>query len=901
MAEITWRNQPVFISSTFRDMHEERNHLWHFVFPTLAVLLEQRRIHLEPIDLRWGIDSAIAEHAELKEKLILRACLSEINRSKPFIIVLLGQRYGWVPPKQIAENIYREMGMPDHDVEGKSVTHLEIDYGVLNAQDVTPFFYFEQDEQPSGDATERERANRLRCLINERFPERVRHYSRSNLTGLGELVRTDLENEFADAFPEEEVRVVSHKTDFERFEIERLVERRIKRAVMGRTASECLSTTGHWCSIVQGPPGSGRSTVFALTHKRISRDPDRLLLSHSFGNTATGGNADAMVTRWIEELRGKLEKLGNREQRVASDGGSPVDKLWSMVEEATRHWRVIILVDGVEFSEETALGRYLGWLNSAPIERVSIVLFDKSGTEREERLRKRFPVKNYQLDGLSESEARQLVDKVCETYHRTLPEEVAQLLISKEERSGGGRCSSNPLWLYLATEELNHIEASEFLSGDLNYPHLHPEERVLAMLRDCVIEMPDSLSSLYARKFRKLEEVLGRKLVRMAMGGVALSDVGLAEREVMEVVQKTVDRSFAVVDVVHLRMLLRGHLTQSLGGQWRFEHALARNALLDLMSQDELVEASEASLESRVGVANAYWRHFREVGDLVSEARFACVKRPVASMLKESFGELRDLNEKAEKLDSTYGFMPTWFTRGVGECFAELWEDCWQGDLEQMIDDRQEIDGVIRLLWNLSLDSSDTRQSWFPQLLNSIERYERVTRLMMHDFDGRGLWKTVFANVLRVCVAAQGEDWAEAVKIARSFFQNLNRHEVLDDHELMLLCFVSFAADQELPQINGRIDSHNVFAARSLFLAVRHFEGDNVHAELLEMAQKHPASTAHLIYDVLYLSKYSPEIDPNRLGFLIWQAQTQQRKFRRSCSQALRSLAWIESALDGRP
>lgn len=37
-----WRNRPIFISSTFRNMHAERDHLRQWVFPELAERLAAR-------------------------------------------------------------------------------------------------------------------------------------------------------------------------------------------------------------------------------------------------------------------------------------------------------------------------------------------------------------------------------------------------------------------------------------------------------------------------------------------------------------------------------------------------------------------------------------------------------------------------------------------------------------------------------------------------------------------------------------------------------------------------------------------------------------------------------------------------------------------------------------------
>ena len=61
-----WRNVRVFLSSTFRDMHAERDHLIKVTFPALRERLLPHRVELYDIDLRWGIteDEAVTRHAE---------------------------------------------------------------------------------------------------------------------------------------------------------------------------------------------------------------------------------------------------------------------------------------------------------------------------------------------------------------------------------------------------------------------------------------------------------------------------------------------------------------------------------------------------------------------------------------------------------------------------------------------------------------------------------------------------------------------------------------------------------------------------------------------------------------------------------------------------------------------
>jgi nephrocystin-3 len=50
-----WKTVRVFISSTFRDMRAECDHLVKVVFPALRERLEKYRVHLIDIDLRWGV------------------------------------------------------------------------------------------------------------------------------------------------------------------------------------------------------------------------------------------------------------------------------------------------------------------------------------------------------------------------------------------------------------------------------------------------------------------------------------------------------------------------------------------------------------------------------------------------------------------------------------------------------------------------------------------------------------------------------------------------------------------------------------------------------------------------------------------------------------------------------
>lgn len=131
------RTVRVFVSSTFKDMQRERDYLVKHVFPRLRALAAQRGASFVEIDLRWGITSEQAA-----EGAVLPICLAEIERSRPFFLGILGERYGWVPDAIPDELLALQPWLREH--QSRSVTELEIVHGVLDDPSMAPyaFFYF---------------------------------------------------------------------------------------------------------------------------------------------------------------------------------------------------------------------------------------------------------------------------------------------------------------------------------------------------------------------------------------------------------------------------------------------------------------------------------------------------------------------------------------------------------------------------------------------------------------------------------------------------------------------------------------------------------------------------------------------------------------------------------------
>ena len=100
----------LFVSSTFNDMRLERDILQSTVFPEIKEFCNSHGWEFEAVDLRWGIGS----ESGLDQKT-MHICLSELKRCqrvspKPNFLVLMGDRYGWIPlPESLPASLYGKL------------------------------------------------------------------------------------------------------------------------------------------------------------------------------------------------------------------------------------------------------------------------------------------------------------------------------------------------------------------------------------------------------------------------------------------------------------------------------------------------------------------------------------------------------------------------------------------------------------------------------------------------------------------------------------------------------------------------------------------------------------------------------------------------------------------------
>ena len=134
-----------FVSSTFRDMHFERDTIHKRVAPMINELSRQFGETVEFCDLRWGVNTGDLDSDEGNRK-VLSVCLDEIDRCQPYMIVILGERYGWIPDQALMREAAAQRHMTQIDCLNTSVTALEIEYGALESKEklAHTLFYFRE-------------------------------------------------------------------------------------------------------------------------------------------------------------------------------------------------------------------------------------------------------------------------------------------------------------------------------------------------------------------------------------------------------------------------------------------------------------------------------------------------------------------------------------------------------------------------------------------------------------------------------------------------------------------------------------------------------------------------------------------------------------------------------------
>jgi tetratricopeptide (TPR) repeat protein len=500
----------VFISSTFRDLQEEREHLIKKIFPEIRSLCRERGITFTEVDLRWGITEEEAERDG-----IIRICLEEIDRCRPYFIGILGERYGWMPSSDETNHVGDEFpSIVASIAAGASITEMEIIHGVLAnpAMAGHAFFYFrDRTATPSKFVDTDEDAIARLQELKDRIRRSGFPVRESFLTPveLGEWLQSDLWRLLDNEYPASEAPSV---LEIERRSHTAFASSR-RRAYIPNP--QPLKEFTAWLAegttplVVSAESGLGKSALAAyLTETFRAQHPSAVIIEHYVGASEQSGSALSLARHLIEEVR----------QRFSISEEPPIDPKKLLSECGNWLWRlgnpaagqgqpVLVVLDALNQLDEE--GRRLAWLPPVVPENLKLLVTATPG-DVHEILRAR-GWQQLVLEPINEERVRQsIVLRYLGEFHKAIAPEQLRRITSDQK-------ASSPLYLRVVAEELR----------------LHGEHETLAEVIGHYVAGHD-LDELFQQVLERMERDYGAGSVSEVLGLIWASRSGLSEAELLE-------------------------------------------------------------------------------------------------------------------------------------------------------------------------------------------------------------------------------------------------------------------------------------------------------------------------------------------------------------------------------
>jgi tetratricopeptide (TPR) repeat protein len=357
-----------------------------------------------------------------------------------------------------------------------------------------------------------------------------------------------------------------------------------------------------WALCITGPSGVGKSAFFARVHRELETDSSLLLLSHATGVGTRSMDVDITLRRWITELNHTLPQNEQEAPLLADAKPEEIDRvLGRLLHRAARSRRIAVLLDAPNQFLPVPRSRYFSWLPKPWPPNARLLVTTLPGTESE-ALARLSGALTEPLRPLEEQESIELARAVSRRYHREFHPDVIATVIS-HRLPDGTLAAGNPLWLTLAMEQINLLDADDLARAENEYKG-RPEERLHQLLLNVAASLPQNVEGLYGWLLKQNEQVHGKVWVNAFASAIALSRLGWRESDLLDLVPRLAQQidpdiqceKFEELRLAALRRSFRAHLVQrGARSQWDFFHTQARAAVLHRHAESESIQKRQHS------------------------------------------------------------------------------------------------------------------------------------------------------------------------------------------------------------------------------------------------------------------------------------------------------------------
>ncbi|WP_194757493.1 DUF4062 domain-containing protein [Aliidiomarina indica] len=346
----------IFLSSTFQDLQAERDYVNQTLLPQLQYRFKQYPIHLELVDLRWGITEL--DDPLLSQQGIISSCLSLVKACKPIFLCILTSHSGWVPSQEIIEDIALEYGLPLSELEGISITELECRVALQILHQKPKAYHLIVIEKCTSEPITRsrkalrsalQRANVTPILFSDLSSLQLTANHTSDPSCLIQIISTELIahiEKLIPLFEHSDLSISEKKFDNDRFiEFRSYSETREKIERIFRSREDCISVH------LSGSIGLGKSTFLHYLEKSYL-EIGRVALS-GFSSFAHANDFHGLLKSWLcitnDCITSELEEEAlPREQFDEYSEQELRDELLRALRTVSTVSSVYVLVDNVE-------------------------------------------------------------------------------------------------------------------------------------------------------------------------------------------------------------------------------------------------------------------------------------------------------------------------------------------------------------------------------------------------------------------------------------------------------------------------------------------------------------------------------------------------------------------------
>eukprot|EP00111_Clytia_hemisphaerica_P016572 TCONS_00049092-protein len=535
---LAWKTIRVFISSTFRDMHGERDLLTKYVFPELRCWCYNYCLNLYEVDLRWGI----TERQSQSDKQ-LELCLSEVQKADLFV-GMLGERFGWVPTKYKVED-EENLGWVKDMPKGCSMTELEM-RGFLreDSNASKALFLFRDpeflsdvppkvlDEFVTQDSTATERIQQLKEFIkrqrnvqlidnypckyggkvdNKVYTADLEDFGRSVLTSVWEIIKTQyIDTQNNENVETSTLSIADKHVTFAKENGDQFVGRKsLLTKVSSLLHDESSVSVGKNVVGIVGKSGSGKSAFMAKLVQNM-----KVPACCYFSEAGTEYQHLSVMLKYIfHEINTEFDvgmplPENEREQKVQFE-----NLLKSVSKVLRRSHRYYIFVDGLESMEKGRYAHVLDWIPDRIPQGIYLVISClENGPVSRLLSNHQQCLANIKLGPMEHPDRTVFVRNILQKYGKSLDESPfnnqMRLLLSKKG-------AESPLYLKLACEEIRLFGIYEKVSEYL---------KALAQTTPQLIEFV----------LNRIEKEYGSKIVKNVFTLLHHSRQGLTEDELYE-------------------------------------------------------------------------------------------------------------------------------------------------------------------------------------------------------------------------------------------------------------------------------------------------------------------------------------------------------------------------------